>query len=373
MGKKNNKGMTYEKAGINIKAAKNSIDLSRADIEATYTNEFLADLGLFASAVDLKNILAEYRHPVMVTSTDGAGTITWVAKKANKIFTAGWFRIGYSVAAHCFADIATLGAKPKVFLNSISAEKINPATNREILFGMSQACQEADCILGGGETAEMPDIICREQYDVCGTAIGFVERDKMIIAPRLIQPGDVIIGIESWGLHLNGLSLARKILFKSFWQRLSLNQQLKKQVPGGKTIVQELLRGMPNYGPIILSLLNKTHHKDWPIHGLAHITGGGLKDNIERLLPEDCQTKIYKSALPSAPIFSYLQKKGKVSDEEMFKTFNLGIGFIIIIPHQTTPFDLISRIKSFIRQKGGLKSFLIGEIVKGEKGVEFII
>lgn len=363
MEKKRNKGMTYKKAGVDIERAKKGIDLSRANIELTYTDEVLAGLGLFAGAVDLKKILSEYRQPVMVTSTDGAGTITWVAEKANEIFPAGWFRIGYSVAVHCFADIATLGAKPKVFFNSISAEKINPKINREILSGMSQACQEADCILGGGETAEMPGIICKDQYDVSGTVVGFVEKDKIIIAPQLIQPGDIIIGIESWGIHLNGLSLARASLFKGIWGRLSIPHRLQTKIPAGKILAQELLWGMPNYSPIILSLLDKK----WSIHGLAHITGGGLKDNVERLLPESCQAKIYKSALSSMPIFSFIQKKGKVADEEMFKTFNLGVGFVII----TLP-EFSNKIKSFIKNNG-FKAFLIGEIVPGEKGgVDFI-
>jgi phosphoribosylformylglycinamidine cyclo-ligase len=286
------------------------------------------------------------------------------------------------VAAHCFTDLAVMGIEPKFFLNYLGSEEMNPQVNSEIIFGMSKACREANCVILGGEMAQMPDIFRKKERDIVGFAVGFAEKKRVIIAPQIIKPGDVVLGITANGIHLNGLSLVRrKILFKPFWKQfifLSKNPRLTEKIPDGTILAAELLAPMPNYAKLIIELLKKTrgsrrkNHRNnknnLTIHGLAHITGGGLKDNIKRLLPENCRAKIYKANIESPPIFSYLQKAGRLTEKVMYETFNMGVGFVLIAPEETS-----DTIRSFIKKQGnGLKAFSIGEITEGEKGVELI-
>jgi phosphoribosylformylglycinamidine cyclo-ligase len=277
------------------------------------------------------------REPVLVASIDGVGTKLRVAFALNKHDT-----VGADLVNHCADDIAVLGARPLFFLDYIGCGKLEPRVFRQLLRGFSRACRSAGCALIGGETAQMPGMYRKGEYDLAGCIIGVVDRGN-IIDGRKIRPGDVILGLESNGLHTNGYSLAREILFRKM--RLKVTSRL----PGSaKTVGQELLRVHKNYQPLLAKIPSGM------IKGLAHITGGGLVDNLPRTLPANCDAVIETKSWHAPRIFRVLEENGKVDPQEMYQVFNMVIGMVAVVSERDA-----QRVMSMLKAKR------IGQIARG--------
>jgi phosphoribosylformylglycinamidine cyclo-ligase len=260
------------------------------------------------------------REPVLVASVDGVGTKLKVAFAMDKHDT-----VGVDLVNHCVDDIAVLGARPLFFLDYIGCERLEPRVFQQLLRGLSRACRAAGCALLGGETAQMPEMYRKGEYDLAGCIVGVLDRPKIINGSR-IKPGDVVLGLASNGLHTNGYSLARKILFEKM--RLKPSSPL----PGSTiTIGEELLRVHKNYQPLLAKVPNGI------IKGLAHITGGGLIDNLPRILPSNCDAVIETRSWRVPSIFQILQENGDVDSQEMYQVFNMGIGMVAIVAERNTP------------------------------------
>ena len=277
------------------------------------------------------------REPVLVASIDGVGTKLKIAFAMNKHDT-----VGADLVNHCVNDIAVLGARPLFFLDYIGCEKLDPDTFQQLLRGFSRACRSAGCALIGGETAQMPGMYRKGEYDLAGCIVGVVERGKIIDGSR-IEPGDAVLGLASNGLHTNGYSLARKILFEKM--RLKLGSQL----PGSATTVgKELLRVHKNYQPLVTKVPTGL------MKGMAHITGGGLIDNLPRILPANCDAVIETKSWKAPAIFQILRQNGGVDPEEMYQVFNMGIGMVVIVaPQNAVKVMAILRAKQIGRIERG--------------------
>jgi phosphoribosylformylglycinamidine cyclo-ligase len=261
--------------------------------------------------------------------------------------------VGQDLVNHCVNDIAVLGAEPLFFLDYIGTGKLKPHVFHQLISGFSRACQENRCALIGGETAQMPGFYRPGEYDVCGTIVGIVEKSKMLDGSG-IRPGDVLVGLASSGLHTNGYSLARKIIFQKLkWKPETYAHEL------GATVADELLKVHVSYGPLVQRLLQKFNTSGTAIKGLAHITGGGFIDNIPRVLPAKCDAVVRRGTWPVPPIFPLLAKAGRVPDEEMHQVFNMGIGMVIVVAAEKAAAAL-----TFVQAQKH-SAWIIGEIVKG--------
>lgn len=338
----------YKKAGVDIEAGADAVKKIRRMVSSTFRREVIGDIGAFAGLFKLN--FKKYKNPVLVSATDGVGTKLIIVQKINKHDT-----VGIDLVAMCVNDIIACGAEPLFFLDYIATGKIIPQKIAEIVKGVVKGCREANCSLIGGETAEMPGIYGRNEYDLVGFSVGMVERDKIIDGAK-IKEGDVIIGLASSGLHSNGYSLVRKVFLGK--ERITL----QKILPGlKKELWKELLIPTRIYVKPILKLLGKIE-----IHGLAHITGGGFYDNISRILPKDYNAIIHSENWKVPPIFRIIQEKGKVARDEMFRVFNMGVGMTMIIP----PGEKNKVISSLKRD--GYKSCIIGEITMGKRAVRIL-
>jgi phosphoribosylformylglycinamidine cyclo-ligase len=306
--------------------------------------------GLFA--LDVK----KYREPVLVSSVDGVGTKLKLAFALDKHDT-----IGADLVNHCVNDIAVLGAEPLFFLDYLGTGKLEPHVFTDIIKGFARACAENNCALIGGETAQMPGFYQAGEYDVSGTIVGVVEKSKMLNGQKTIRRGDVVIGIESSGLHTNGYSLGRNIFFEQ------LGYKPSSKVPGlKKSIGEELLKEHVSYGPLVQKLLKKFNGKSDLVRAFAHITGGGFVDNIPRVLPKLLDVVIKKGSWDMLPVFKIIAEKSGVPDDELYQVFNMGIGMISIVSADKAK-DVLKFIKA---QKH--KAWIIGEVVKG-KGVSRVV
>ncbi|SRR4051812_33319049 len=338
----------YAKAGVDIDLG-NKVKATLPQLLAsTHRPEVMGKVGGFGGlfALDLK----KYKEPVLVSSVDGVGTKLKIAFAMNKHDT-----VGQDLVNHCVDDIAVLGAEPLFFLDYIGTGKLENNIFQQLIRGFAKACAENNCALIGGETAQMPGFYQSGEYDVSGTVIGVVEKSRMLDG-KTIRAGDVVLGIESSGLHTNGYSLARKILFDD------LRLGLRTKVPGLKSSIgAELLKVHLSYGPLVQGLLKKFNRDGQTriIKGLAHITGGGFIDNIPRVLPSKCDVEIQKDSWPVLPIFRYLQEKGSIPENEMYQVFNMGIG-MTVIADQTRAGAVLGEIK-----KSRFKAWQIGQVVKG--------
>lgn len=304
-------GISYQDAGVDIERATRAKKAMAASVRSTYGPEVLAGHGSFGGLFDVEK-LQQARHPVLVASTDGVGTKTMVAAAANRFDT-----IGQDLVNHCVNDILVQGATPLFFLDYVASSHLDPDRIVEIVNGVARACREASCALLGGETAEMPGVYRENELDLVGTIVGWVERDR-IIDGHDIQPGDVLFGLPSTGLHTNGYSLARKVL-----AHLPLDSEMPES--GGK-LVDALLAPHRSYLDPVKRLMNVLQ-----IKGLVHITGGGFYDNIPRILPDGQGARIKRGTWPVLPIFELIQSLGQVTPEEMYRVFNMGIGMIVIV------------------------------------------
>ncbi len=343
--------LTYRMAGVDIDLAKEFVKKIKKIAKPTFRSEVISDIGGFSGLFSLS--LSRVKNPVLVASTDGVGTKLKIAFMMNKHDT-----IGIDLVAMCVNDIIVTGAEPLFFLDYFACGKLDTKIAEKVLEGIAKGCMEAGCSLIGGETAEMPSFYAENEYDLAGFAVGVVDAER-IIDGTTITVGQKIIGIASSGLHSNGFSLARKLIFEK------LNLKVTDYIPDlGRTIGEELLFPTRIYAKSILRLT-----REFNITGMAHITGGGLTENISRILPHTCKANIFKNSWKVQPIFHFLQREGNIPEDEMFRTFNNGIGMILIV-HENEVEEIMIRLN-------GLKEepFLIGEISArkdGDPSIEFI-
>ena len=306
----------YKDAGVDILAGNEAVHRIKPLVEKTFSRHVCTEIGSFGALFDLKELLEGYKHPVLVQSIDGVGTKTNVARQMNKFDS-----IGIDLVSATTNDILVMGARPLTLLDYIAADKLHPAIIEEIVRGMAQACHEHGISLIGGETAEMPGTYQTGEHDLVGIVTGIVEKER-IINGKSITPGDVIYGVGSSGLHTNGYSLARKLFFEVAGLNVdSYHPELQS------TVGEALLKPHLNYTHPILHCLEQAI----VIKGMAHITGGGLTENIPRILPESCSAFLQQNAWERPPLFSVLQQLGKLELSDMVQTFNMGIGLIIIL------------------------------------------
>jgi phosphoribosylformylglycinamidine cyclo-ligase len=308
-------------------------------------------VGGFAGLFDL-NPDGRYRHPVLVTCTDGVGSKLQVASRAGRFDT-----VGIDLVAMSVNDLICTGGEPLVFLDYLALPTDDPELSLALLRGISDGCLEAGCSLVGGETAILPDLYRPGDFDLVGFAAGVVERDR-VIDGRAIRTGDAVVGLASSGLHSNGYTLVRKLVFEVAGLTVS------DPVPElGKTVGEELLTPTRIYVKPVQKLLSRV--APTAVHGLAHITGGGLPDNLSRILPPDKRVFLRRGSWPVPPVFAWLQKIGPVAEPEMFRVFNMGVGFVVICDPAATA-GLIAGL-----QKDGLAAWQIGEVRDGQPGVEW--
>ena len=345
-----NKKTDYKSAGVNIEAGNEAVNLIKEKVKSTHTKEVLTGIGNFGSLYSVKEILNDYVNPVLVQSIDGVGTKTIIARKMKKFNT-----IGIDLLSACANDILVMGAKPLTFLDYIANDKLNPIIVDEIVEGITKACKETGVSLVGGETAEMPDTYLPGEHDLVGVITGIVDKDK-IITGKSISAGDVLIGLPSNGLHTNGYSLARKIFFKDM--NYNVDTYLESL---NNTIGKALLEPHMNYTNHVFKLLDTKIQ----INGIAHITGGGLTENIPRILPRNCSVKIQRGSWPTLPIFDILKELGDVEEDEMYRAFNMGIGIVFIVDN-----DSVNPIEKALN--GITNIYAIGEVIEGENIVHYI-
>jgi len=329
--------LTYKKAGVDIKKASSFKARIKPLVRKSFRKEVLSDIGSFGSFFRLAG--KENKGLVLVSSADGVGTKLKIAVLANKHHTVGIDAVAMNVN-----DILCVGAEPLFFLDYIAYSKLSEGTLVDIVKGINKGCIESGCSLIGGETAQMPGMYRKGDYDIAGFCVGATERENIIDGSR-IKPGDAVIGMASSGIHSNGYSLVRKVLSQGELKRMS----------------NELLMPTRIYVKPVLSLL-----PDKNIKGIAHITGGAFYDKIARILPKNVNVCIAKNSWPVPKIFRLIQRKGNIEDKEMYHTFNMGIGMVLIV----TPKSAKAIISKLAKSK--LKSWVIGEVVKGNKKVEII-
>ncbi|MBI5590165.1 MAG: phosphoribosylformylglycinamidine cyclo-ligase [Deltaproteobacteria bacterium] len=334
------KSLTYADAGVDIDRANDLIRTIKSIASHTPRTGVMGEIGGFGGLFSLN--LTNIERPVLVSSTDGVGTKLKIAFMTDKHDT-----IGIDLVAMSVNDVVVQGAKPLFFLDYLAVGCLRTEVAADIIKGIGEGCRQANCALIGGETAEMPGIYQNNEYDLAGFAVGLVDNSRIIDGSE-IRVGHKLIGISSSGLHSNGYSLVRKICFDV------LKLSVDAYVPDlGKILGEELLTPTRIYSEIILMLI-----RDLPIHGLAHITGGGISENVVRILPRSCKVLIRKGSWSIPPIFKFLQDAGNVSDAEMMRTFNNGIGMIAVVPEQAAQ-DVLERLNG-----AEVQAFLMGEVVE---------
>lgn len=340
--------MTYAKAGVSIAAGDELVRRIGRIASRTKRPGVLAGVGGFSALFDLKS--RGYRHPVLVSSTDGVGTKLKVACMMKQHDT-----VGIDLVAMGVNDIITQGAEPLFFLDYFVCGKLDVDVAAAVVKGIAAGCRQAGCVLIGGETAEHPGDFPKGEYDLAGFVVGVIER-KRVLNPKSIVPGDVLIGLPSSGLHSNGYSLARKVLLDVG------GLKLHRRVPElGRSLGEELLEPTRIYAKLTRNLFAKH-----PIKGAAHVTGGGIPGNLPRILPQGRRAWIDRRSWPVPPVFDLIQESGRVSRHEMDRTFNNGLGMILVIDKQQV--DGVTSMLKKMRER----HFVIGEIKKGRRGVTFI-
>ncbi len=334
------KRMTYQDSGVDIDAGNKFVDLIRPLVRKTFRPEVVTDIGGFGGLFALR--AKKSKNPILVSSTDGVGTKLKLAFMTGKHDT-----VGIDLVAMCVNDVVVLGAEPLFLLDYLATGKLALGVSTQIIKGVARGCIQAGCALIGGETAEMPSFYRAGEYDLAGFTVGVVEKGK-VIDGSAIRAGDQLVGIASSGLHSNGYSLARKV----FFDRMKLKPG--SRVRGlSRPIGEELLIPTKIYVKPLLNLI-----KSFPIHGMAHITGGGITDNLPRVIPAGCKAVIRRGSWPVHPIFKVLQDAGNVAEEEMLRTFNNGIGMILAVPPRVVE-GVIAQLRRWRE-----KAYPIGEIVK---------
>ncbi len=343
------KPVTYKDAGVDIDAGNHFVDLIKPLVKQTSRPEVLTDIGGFGGLFSLNS--SKYQRPTLVAATDGVGTKLKLAFMLDKHDT-----VGIDLVAMCVNDIIVQGAEPLFFLDYLATAKLSPEQAVEVVKGIAEGCKQANCALLGGETAEMPGMYSGGEYDLAGFSVGVVDNDK-IIDGSSIRKGDQIIGIASSGLHSNGFSLARKVFIETLEMDLASQPDELNQ-----TLGEELLTPTRIYVRSILNLI-----RDFNIKGVAHITGGGLLENIPRILPQHCKATIKRNSWEKPVIFEMLRQGGNIPEDEMYRTFNNGIGMVLVVsPNEVD--DILGRLSGL-----GEQAYLIGEITQAKaSSVELI-
>ena len=332
--------LTYADAGVDIDKANKLVGVIKKIVKHTPRTGVMGEIGGFGGLYSLN--LANVDNPVLVSSTDGVGTKLKIAFMMNKHDT-----VGIDLVAMSVNDIAVQGAKPLFFLDYLSTSRLDTQIVTSVIEGIAEGCRQADCALIGGETAEMPGFYQANEYDLAGFAVGIVDNSKIVDGSEM-HVGNTVIGIASSGLHSNGYSLARKICFDV------LKLKIDDYIPDlGMTIGEELIKPTKIYSAVTYSI-----NKRLPVHGFAHITGGGIEDNLIRVIPKECGIEMYSNSWDVPPVFSFLQNAGNISDREMMRTFNNGLGMIAVVAEDMAQ-DVLEQL-SAMKEKG----FIIGKVVE---------
>jgi phosphoribosylformylglycinamidine cyclo-ligase len=348
--------LTYRDAGVDLELYDQSLAGMVPFLKKTHTPRVIDGFGGFASlfALDLNPLVRKYRDPILVSCTDGVGTKLKVAGMMSRHDT-----VGIDLVAMSVNDCLCTGGEPLFFLDYLALPKDDPPLIAELIKGISAGCLDAGCALVGGETAILPDLYRPGDYDLAGFCVGVVERDA-IIDGRRVRPGDVVLGLESSGLHSNGYSLARKIVFEHAGLKVT------DHVPElGHTVGEALLAPTRIYVRAVLDVLRHFPAEDCPVHALAHITGEGLPGNIPRVLPAGCRVSLHRDRWKVPPIFTWLQRLGEIEQAEMDRVFNRGLGFVMIVKPEPA-----ARIRDRLAA-ARVASNIIGEVIEGEPGVEW--
>lgn len=340
--------LTYAAAGVDIARKAEGLERAKRHLRSTFTPQVVTDIGAFGAMYSLEEVGAA--DSLLVASTDSVGTKLMVASMAGRHNT-----VGMDIVGHCVNDILVQGARPLFFMDYIAAPSLSPEFMEELIEGLSAGCREAGCALIGGETAELPGVYREGEYDLVGFVVGAVSRQRAITGES-IRPGDVLLALASNGLHTNGYSLARKAFFEA------AGWSIDRHVPEfGCTVGEELLRVHRCYARSVHPLLERVQVK-----GMAHITGGGIPDNLVRCLPEGCRAVVEKSRWEVPPVFRLLQQIGRIEEREMFHVFNMGVGLVLVLAP-----DEVEAASSFLTARGETV-FAIGQIEAGERGVVII-
>jgi phosphoribosylformylglycinamidine cyclo-ligase len=342
------KKFSYKDAGVDNEKGDAFVQAIKPMVESTFRPEVLTKIGGFAGCVSLN--LERYKKPILVSSTDGVGTKLKIAFLMDRHDT-----VGIDLVAMCVNDIVVSGAKPLFLLDYLATSKLETERAKQVVSGIVKGCIEADCSLIGGETAEMPGFYKKGEYDLAGFTVGIVE-DAQLIDGSSVTVGDKLIGIGSSGLHSNGFSLVRKLLLDQ--HKMDLGKRVEEI---GEVLGEALLRPTRIYVKTILNLT-----RDFQIGGIAHITGGGITGNLPRVIPKGCKAIVHRGTWEIPPLFSFVKERGKLSEEEMLRTFNNGIGMILSVRPKNVE-DVLGRLHSL-----GEKAFVIGEVGKTEKEQETI-
>lgn len=340
-------GLDYKSAGVNKEAGYQQVQLIKDMMKATYTDQVMTETGGFSGMVELG--ASDMKAPVLVSGTDGVGTKLMVAQEVGIHDT-----VGMDLVAMCVNDIICQGAKPLFFLDYIATGKLVPEKMASIVQGVADGCKQAGAALIGGETAEMPGMYGEDDYDLAGFAVGLVDKEK-IISGKDIKAGDIAIALPSSGVHSNGFSLVRAILEKN---NISFNDQYRDT---NRTVGEVLLTPTKIYAKDVLALIEAV-----TVKGLAHITGGGLFENVPRTLPEGLGLAVNRDQIPTLDIFDYLQDLGQVAEDEMFGTFNMGVGMVIFLD----PADVDTALQVLAANNSG--AFKLGQVTTQADGVSFV-
>jgi phosphoribosylformylglycinamidine cyclo-ligase len=341
------KSITYADAGVNIDQANRTKQRIKYLAHKTFTKGVLSEIGGFGGLFSVDK--TKYADPVLVSSVDGVGTKLKLAFEMNMHYT-----IGADLVNHCVNDIAVQGAAPMFFMDYLATGKLEPEIAEKVVEGLADACKHNGCALIGGETAEMPGFYPHGEYDLAGFIVGVVERER-IITGKTVEPGDIILGLPSTGLHTNGYSLARKLLFEVAGYTL---ETYVNEIKG--KVGNELMRTHRSYWPVIKKLVTAEC-----VSAMAHITGGGITENLPRVLPRGVSAVIEYGSWPVLPIFTHLQTLGNVPQDDMMRTFNMGIGMLLVVPSKKF------KKAQTVLDRAGEKYYTIGRIVKGERKVSY--
>jgi len=339
---------TYKKAGVDIEEGDRLVDAIAPIVKKTFRPEVLTDIGSFGALFRLD--MSKYKKPILVSGTDGVGTKLKVAFLADVHNT-----VGIDLVAMCVNDILTSGAEPLFFLDYFATGKLSAGRAARVIEGIAEGCREAGCSLIGGETAEMPGFYGEGEYDLSGFAVGVVDEDEIINGAD-IKPGDTLIGLHSSGIHSNGYSLVRKVLFDHL--KLDANADVPEL---GCKLSEELLKPTKIYVKAVQALKSKMK-----IKGMAHITGGGIPGNLPRAFPEGVCARVDEKSWPEPRIFKLIQDKGGVPREDMRSTFNMGVGFVIVVD------EVNAKEALKLLDKTGFPSCIIGTVLQGERGVQYV-
>jgi phosphoribosylformylglycinamidine cyclo-ligase len=339
--------MKYSDSGVDIDRSNEAKRRIKNLVRSTFTDAVVGDIGAFGGMY--RPDFLSLQNPILVSSADGVGT------KLKVAFLSGVHdTVGIDLVSHCTNDILVQGAFPLFFLDYIASGRVEPTVIEQLVKGLAEGCRQSQCVLIGGETAEMPDFYQPGEYDLAGFIVGMVDESK-VLGRRKVERGDVLIGLHSSGLHTNGYSLARKIFFEK--EQLRVDSYIDSL---GRTAAEELLTPHRNYLPVLKGLVQSDD-----LHAMAHITGGGITENLDRVLPSDLDGVVERGSWEVLPVFRFLRERGQVEDEEMYRTFNMGIGLILVVAKAR-----LARVEDYLRTQNE-QYYFIGEVVEGTGKVRY--